>query len=325
MLNIKRKISPYNHYEGNKIEYIVIHYTGNINDTAKNNANYFNERNRGASAHYFVDDNEIYQVVEDYNGAWHVGDGHNRYGINNKNSIGIEMCGTDGGKISEKTVLNTLELTKYLMKKHSVNENHIVRHYDASRKDCPSAFHANNWARWWDFKKRLSNTTSSIQSTESSSDLSNVKYKNGDYNCLVKVTSDVLNVRDARPKDGKLGNVIGQLKQGETVKVGYCLNNWLGVTINGKQGFLNGSYVDIINESKVSTFKNGDYSGKKAKVTADVLNVRYDRGTSYNVIGQVKKGDVVNLDYCLNDWISIDGFKGNKGVGYVSTKYLDLL
>lgn len=26
-----------------------------------------------------------------------------------------------------------------------------------------------------------------------------------------------------------------------------------------------------------------------------VLNVRYDRGTEYDVIGQVKKGDIVNL------------------------------
>lgn len=158
MLNIKRKISPYNHYEGNNPQYIVIHYTGNIGDTAKNNANYFFGGNRNASAHYFVDDNEIYQVVEDYNGAWHCGDGNNRYGINNKNSIAIEMCGTDNGRISEKTVENTLELTKYLMKKYGIDKDHVVRHFDASRKNCPSAFSPNNWARWWNFKDRLSNS-----------------------------------------------------------------------------------------------------------------------------------------------------------------------
>ncbi|CEK34276.1 sporulation-specific N-acetylmuramoyl-L-alanine amidase CwlC,N-acetylmuramoyl-L-alanine amidase CwlD,N-acetylmuramoyl-L-alanine amidase [[Clostridium] sordellii] len=73
------------------------------------------------------------------------------------------------------------------------------------------------------------------------------------------------------------------------------------------------------------SFKNGDYSGRKARVTADVLNVRYDRGTRYNVIGQVKKGDIVNLQYCLNGWISIKGFKGNKGLGYVNGKYLNLI
>lgn len=159
MLNLKRKISKYNHYEGNDIKYIVIHYTGNKNDTAKNNADYFNGGNRGASAHYFVDDNEIYQVVEDFNGAWHVGDGKNKYGINNRNSIGIEMCGTDNGNISENTVQNTLELTKYLMKKYEVDKDHVVRHYDASRKTCPSAFSSNNWSRWWNFKERLLSTS----------------------------------------------------------------------------------------------------------------------------------------------------------------------
>nr|WP_195366141.1 peptidoglycan recognition family protein [[Eubacterium] tenue] len=159
MLNIKRKISPYNHYEGNNPQYIVIHYTGNIGDTAKNNADYFFGGNRNASAHYFVDDNEVYQVVEDYNGAWHCGDGNNRYGINNKNSIAIEMCGTNNGRISEKTVDNTLELTKYLMKKYGIDKDHVVRHYDASRKNCPSAFSPNNWVRWWNFKDRLSNNS----------------------------------------------------------------------------------------------------------------------------------------------------------------------
>lgn len=72
-------------------------------------------------------------------------------------------------------------------------------------------------------------------------------------------------------------------------------------------------------------FKNGDYSGKKARVTADVLNVRYDRGIEHDVIGQVKHGDIVNLQYCLNGWISIEGFKGNKGLGYVNSKYLELI
>lgn len=72
-------------------------------------------------------------------------------------------------------------------------------------------------------------------------------------------------------------------------------------------------------------FKNGDYSGRKARVIADVLNVRYDRGTQYNVIGQVKNGDIVNLQYCLNGWISIEEFKGNKGLGYVNSKFLELI
>ena len=78
-------------------------------------------------------------------------------------------------------------------------------------------------------------------------------------------------------------------------------------------------------DSDTLTFKNGNYTGKKAKVTANVLNIRYDRGTQYNVIGKLNKGDIVQLNYCLNEWVSIEGYKGSKGLGYVSTDYLELL
>lgn len=93
------------------------------------------------------------------------------------------------------------------------------------------------------------------------------------------------------------------------------------------EGILNETIAEttINNNSQKTSFKNGDYSGRKARVTTDVLNVRYDRGTGYNVIGKLKKGQIVNLSYCLNNWISIDGFKGNKSLGYVHTDYLELI
>lgn len=154
-MQINKKISPYNYSENNNVKYIVIHSTGNVNDTAKNNADYFYGGNRNASAHYFVDDNQIWQVVEEYNQAWHVGDGENAYDIGNNNSIGIEMCGTDNGDISEQTINNTLELVRNLMNKYGISSDNVVRHYDASRKNCPSQFSPNNWERWKNFKNRL--------------------------------------------------------------------------------------------------------------------------------------------------------------------------
>lgn len=47
-----------------------------------------------------------------------------------------------------------------------------------------------------------------------------------------------------------------------------------------------------------------------------ILNVRYDRVTLYNIIRKLKKGDTAKLNYCLNGWVSIEGYKGNKGLGY---------
>lgn len=75
----------------------------------------------------------------------------------------------------------------------------------------------------------------------------------------------------------------------------------------------------------VSEFKNGDYTGRKAKVNATSLNVRYDRGVNHEVIAKLSNGQIVDLGYCLDGWIGIHGFKGNKGFGYVSTDYLELI
>ena len=165
MLPINRKISAYNFSsrKGNSIKYIVLHYTGNLGDTAKNNVDYFSGGNRNASAHYFVDDNSIWQSVEDSNAAWSVGDGRGAYGITNQNSISIEMCCQSNGEISEATENNALELTKYLMNKYNVPADRVVRHYDASRKTCPN-WSANNWSRWSNFKAKLGSVVISAPS-----------------------------------------------------------------------------------------------------------------------------------------------------------------
>ena len=160
MLTIQKMISDYNFSsrQGSAIEYLIFHYTGNKGDTALNNAKYFNACNRNASAHFFVDDENIYQVVNLNNSAWAVGDGKGAYGILNRNSVSIEMCCNSEGVISETTEANALELGKYLMDLYGIDLEHVVRHYDASRKICPN-WTNNNWERWLNFKSKLEGTT----------------------------------------------------------------------------------------------------------------------------------------------------------------------
>ena len=55
------------------ILWIVVHYTANDGDTDTNNAHYFQGAGRGASAHYFVDEDSITQTVRDSDTAWHCG------------------------------------------------------------------------------------------------------------------------------------------------------------------------------------------------------------------------------------------------------------
>ena len=75
-MEINQNITNRNYTKGNnrKIEYIVIHYVGAVS-SAKNNTIYFKNEYRGASAHYFVDDNSIWQCVLDKDVAWHCGGG----------------------------------------------------------------------------------------------------------------------------------------------------------------------------------------------------------------------------------------------------------
>lgn len=158
-MKINKKISKYNHYAytTRNIEYIVIHYVGSVSK-AKDNATYFYNGDRQASAHYFVDDNSIWQSVLDKNASWHCGGGlqgtggHKYYRIcTNANSIGIEMCcKLKDGKIyiGEDTIKLTGQLVRYLMKKYNVPAKRVIRHYDVTGKMCPAMYiDETKWAK----------------------------------------------------------------------------------------------------------------------------------------------------------------------------------
>ena len=141
------------------VKYIVVHYTANNGDTAKGNCNYSATTGRNASAHYFVDEDSIYQSVADSDTAWSVGaNSYIHADCRNNNSISVEMCsriGTDGKYyIKEATISNAVELVKELMIKHNVPITNVLRHYDVTGKNCPEPF-VRDISQWTAFKKRL--------------------------------------------------------------------------------------------------------------------------------------------------------------------------
>ncbi|WP_443649721.1 glucosaminidase domain-containing protein, partial [Blautia sp.] len=91
-------ISNNNSYVGQTPAYIVIHNTDNYakGANAKAHAKAQHDGNfKGYSAHVYVDDTEAYQALPYNRGAWHVGVnyGGRLFGtVNNRNSVGIEMC-----------------------------------------------------------------------------------------------------------------------------------------------------------------------------------------------------------------------------------------
>ena len=145
---------------GAAIRYIVIHYTAGNGDTAAAECSYFANGARGASAHYFVGEDGVFQSVPDDMRAWHCG-GTNIYKhpyCRNANSIGIEMCSRKnaGGEyyIVNSVVEQTIELTRYLMGVYDIPPENVIRHHDVWDKACPAPF-VKYPAQWQAFKKRL--------------------------------------------------------------------------------------------------------------------------------------------------------------------------
>lgn len=151
------KAAPGNHggtRAASQIKYIVFHYTANDGDTAENNARYYHSNVREASAHYFVDDREVWRSVPDLTVAWAVGGkkyascaqsgGGAMHGIiNNTNSLSIELCDTERNgayQASEATRANAIALCVELMEKYSIPLSNVYRHFDVTGKLCPAYF-----------------------------------------------------------------------------------------------------------------------------------------------------------------------------------------
>ena len=140
-----------------RVFYIIIHYTGNKGDTAKNNANYFATSNmRSAGAHFFVDKKgEIWRSIPMNRIAYAVG-GDQRTGAKgeaayygkctNANSVSIELCDccTD---TNWTQMVAVRKLVQYIQKK-CPNAKTIIRHWDVNGKSCPAPMIGTNNSKW---------------------------------------------------------------------------------------------------------------------------------------------------------------------------------
>lgn len=142
------------------IKYIIIHDTGNSSPGADAEAHfkYLQSATRYGSAHYYLDDRQIIQTIGDSLVAWSIGDkwgyGNNPNRVKdatNSNSISIELCiNSDIDKV--KAYKNLVELTKNLMAKFKVPAERVIRHFDATGKNCPGSWSADNWSQWYKFQ-----------------------------------------------------------------------------------------------------------------------------------------------------------------------------
>ncbi len=135
------------------------------------------------------------------------------------------------------------------------------------------------------------------------------------------VTADSLNVRSGNTA---AYSSLGALKKNEQVSVtGKTSNNWYQIKFKGKNGFVNGAYLEAKPASKPAPQTNQIKVAKASgtyKVTANTLNVRSGNTASHSKIGSLTRGNKVKVTgKTSNGWYRIN-FKGK--IGFVSGQYL---
>ena len=154
------------------------------------------------------------------------------------------------------------------------------------------------------------------------------------------VTADELNVRSGA---GTKYSKIGTLKKGATVTILSSSNGWYKIQYtSSKTGWVSGSYIKVTtttsnsgsssngssnsgstssgNTSSGNTSSGTTTTTKTGTVTADELNVRSGAGTSYSIIGTLKKGAKVTILSTSNGWHKIQ-YTSSK-TGWVSASYV---
>lgn len=145
-----------------KPTFIVSHETANNKADADDHFNYFNNNQPKASAHAFIDDQKILEIIPLDEKAWHVQYqkpmDNKLFGYNaNDAAIGVELCRTgDFKKAYDKYVW----YHAYLCRKFNLNPNkHIVAHktLDPQRRSDPHSWLEPNGVTWDEFINNVLN------------------------------------------------------------------------------------------------------------------------------------------------------------------------
>ena len=112
-------------YQSLQPQGLVIHDTDNAGATAQNNRDYFNRIYASASAHCFVDWNNVIQTIPENEVAWHAG-----YTANHR-YLSIEMCEPANHNVAQFNTMyqKAVELSADICKRYGWSANNIVSHY----------------------------------------------------------------------------------------------------------------------------------------------------------------------------------------------------
>lgn len=129
---------------------IAVHYTANPGATAQENRDYFENlavtQEAKVSSHFVIGlDGEVIQCIPTAEIS---------YATNQRNvdTISIECCHPDeGGAFNSATYESLVKLTAWLCTRFGLTEENVIRHYDASGKNCPK-YYVENTEAWVQMK-----------------------------------------------------------------------------------------------------------------------------------------------------------------------------
>lgn len=146
----------------NRVLFVVSHETANNTADADDHFRYFNRHPSSSSAHTFIDDNKILEIIPLDEKAWHVN--YNKPADNrmfgddaNDAAIGVELCRTGNFK---QAYDRYVWYHAYLCHKFNlIPEKHIVSHsvLDPQRRTDPESWLRPNGVTWDQFIKDVRN------------------------------------------------------------------------------------------------------------------------------------------------------------------------
>ncbi len=138
--------------------------------------------------------------------------------------------------------------------------------------------------------------------------------------CTGALAANVTSTTDVNVRSGA-GNsysVLTVMKSGTTTASLGTSGNWIKVNVNGKTGYVYSKYLTSGSTSSTPSNSGTQSVSKTVYISASSLNVRSGAGTSYSVIGNLKKGNSASVVASTNGWYKI---MYGSGYGYISSKY----
>ncbi len=328
------------------VRFIVSHDTGNPGSTAYGNRNYFDTQQPDASAHTFIDDKYILEIIPLTEIAYHVRSNitaDNRlYGANaNSAAIGVELC--HGGKINFHAAYDRyVWYHAYLCDRFNLDpKSDIVAHatLDPSRRSDPIGILRTNGISWSMFIDDVAEALQNFDGATTSSPPKDEPKKASAPKRVVKGTSVRLPIRE-----GASGPFVRDIQQ-QLIKAGYRLPRYgadgvfgeetenavmkfqkdHNLSVDGLVGQVTLSKLQQVNQQRVSApdfplpsgiLRPGDQGNSVRQLQRALKQINFNPGSVDGIYGP-RTEDAVKRFQSMYAALSVDGVYGPSTRKYI--------